>query len=176
MTLTLRSPAFEPGTPIPARFDHERDSSFSLAAAPGQVLDGAGEIFAWQHDPQPLGDGYYTFFDNESSGKPLLPYSRAITVKLDLWSRTATLVGSDNQPEGLSAPAEGNAETTLFGDRFVGWGTLPYFSEFDPSGHLILNAEFPAGVNSYRAYLLPWNPGGFGFPGSDSGFLDLGDR
>jgi len=24
MTLTLRSPAFEPGTPIPARFDHER--------------------------------------------------------------------------------------------------------------------------------------------------------
>ena len=32
MTLTLRSPAFEPGTPIPARFDHERgDLSPALA-------------------------------------------------------------------------------------------------------------------------------------------------
>src|SRR5438270_3090086 len=29
-------------------------SSFSVAAAPGQVLDSAGEIFAWQHDPEPL--------------------------------------------------------------------------------------------------------------------------
>ena len=25
-----------------------------------------------------------------------------------------------------------------------------------------LNAEFPAGVNTYRAYLLPWPPHGFG--------------
>ena len=32
MTLTLRSPVFEPGTPIPARFDHERgDLSPALA-------------------------------------------------------------------------------------------------------------------------------------------------
>ena len=59
-----------------------KDSSFTPAAAPGQVLDSAGEIFAWQHDPEALGDGVYTFFDNESSGTPLLPYSRAITVKL----------------------------------------------------------------------------------------------
>ena len=45
MTLTLHSPAFEPGTPIPARFDHERgDLSPALvwdgvpAAAAGLVL------------------------------------------------------------------------------------------------------------------------------------------
>jgi len=32
MTLTLRSPAFEPGAPIPARFDHEQgDQSPALA-------------------------------------------------------------------------------------------------------------------------------------------------
>jgi Arylsulfotransferase (ASST) len=133
-----------------------KDSSFTLQAAPGQVLDSAGEIFAWQHDPQPLGNDEYTFFDNESSGTPLLPTSRAITVRLNPWTHVATLLASDNQPEGLSAPSQGNAQTTGEGNLFVGWGSLPYFSEFDPQGNLLFNAEFPAGVNTYRAYLLPW--------------------
>jgi hypothetical protein len=137
-----------------------KDSSFTLQTAPGQVLDSAGEIFAWQHDPQPLGNGVYTFFDNESSGTPLLPYSRAVTVRLNPWTHVATLLSSDNQPEGLSAASQGNAQTTADGDLFVGWGALPYFSEFDPRGNLIFNAELPAGVNTYRAYLLPWNPPG----------------
>jgi len=39
-------------------------------------------------------------------------------------------------------------------------GALPYFSEFSPSGQLLFNAELPAGVNTYRAYRLPWFPGG----------------
>lgn len=128
------------------------------------MLDSAGEIFAWQHDPEALGHGLYTFFDDDAStGAPLLPYSRAVYVQLDLRTRAATLVASDNQPEGLSAFATGNAQTTLTGDLFVGWGTLPYFSEFSPFGQLLFNAEFPAGVSTYRAYLLPWQPGGFGF-------------
>ncbi|HSZ71010.1 MAG TPA: arylsulfotransferase family protein [Solirubrobacteraceae bacterium] len=144
-----------------------KDSSFTLQAAPGQTLDSANEIFAWQHDPEALGNGEYTFFDNDSSGTPLLPYSRAITVKLNPWTKVATLVASDNQPEGLSAASQGNAQTTADGDLFVGWGALPYFSEFDPQGNLIFNAELPAGVNTYRAYLLPWNPGGG--PGGNGG-------
>jgi uncharacterized membrane protein YgcG len=141
-----------------------KDSSFTLQAAPGQTLDSADELFSWQHDPEAIGNDEYTFFDNESSGTPNLPYSRAITVKLNEWSHTATLVASDNQPAGLSAPSQGNAQTTAEGNLFVGWGSLPYISEFDPQGNLLFNAEFPAGVNTYRAYLQPWNP-----PGSGSG-------
>jgi Arylsulfotransferase (ASST) len=45
-----------------------RHSSFTLSAAPGQVLDRDGKIFAWQHDPEAIGGGTYTFFDDESSG------------------------------------------------------------------------------------------------------------
>ena len=37
-----------------------KDSSFQLQAAPGQSLNDAGEIFAWQHDPEPLGHGVYS--------------------------------------------------------------------------------------------------------------------
>jgi hypothetical protein len=137
-----------------------KDSSFAIKAAPGQVLDSAGEAFAWQHDPEAVGRDTYTFFDNESSGTPELPYSRAITVRLNERARTATLVASDDQPEGLSAASQGNAQTTHNRDLFVGWGILPYISEFSPSGRLLFNAEFPAGVNTYRAYRLPWPPGG----------------
>ena len=137
-----------------------KDSSFTLEAAPGQVLDSADEIFAWQHDPEAIGHDEYTFFDNESSGTPLLPYSRAVTVKLDERKHVATLIASDDQPEGLAAASQGNAQTTRDGDLFVGWGALPYFSDFDPAGQLIFNAEFPTGVNTYRAYLLPWHERG----------------
>jgi hypothetical protein len=140
-------------------------SSFTLQAAPGQTLDSASEIFAWQHDPEALGHGVYTFFDNESSGTALLPSSRAVTVRLNPWNHTATLLASDNQPEGLPAPSQGNAQTTSEGNLFVGWGALPYFSEFNRFGQLVFNAEFPAGVNTYRAYLLPWGDSRFGFPG-----------
>jgi Arylsulfotransferase (ASST) len=139
-----------------------KDSSFTLEAAPGQVLDAAGEIFAWQHDPQALGNDVYTFFDNESAGTPELPYSRAVTVRLNPWTKVATLVASDNQPEGLVAASQGNAQTNIDGNLVVGWGALPYFSVFNPYGGLVFNAEFPVGVNTYRAYQFPW-PGSPGF-------------
>jgi hypothetical protein len=136
-------------------------SSFTLRAAPGQSLDNAGEIFAWQHDPEAIGHNEYTFFDNESAGTPEFSVSRAVTVKLDTRRRVATLIASDDQPEGLVAASQGNAQTTPDGGLFVGWGALPYFSEFDPSGRLVFNAEFPTGVNTYRAYVIPWRPGSF---------------
>ncbi len=133
-----------------------KDSTFREVAAPGQTLDSAGEIFAWQHDPEQVGPDTFTFFDNDSAGTPLLPYSRAVTVRLDFRTRVATLIRSVAQPEGLSAASQGNAETTRNGDLFVGWGALPYFSEFSRSGMLLFNAEFPAGVNTYRAYQSRW--------------------
>jgi hypothetical protein len=142
-----------------------KDSSFKVKAAKGQVLDSVGEIFAWQHDPEGHGNGIYTFFDNDAAGTANtstntlvdLPYSRAVTVKLNFRTHVATLIKSDNQPEDLSAPSQGNAQLLRGGNLFVGWGALPYFSEFSPSGKLTFNAQFPAGFNTYRAYRLPWN-------------------
>ena len=134
-------------------------SSFAVRAAPGQSLDNAGEIFAWQHDPEAIGHDEYTFLDNESAATPEFSVTRAVTVKLDERSRVATLVASDNQPEGLVAPSQGNAQTTPNGDVLTGWGALPYVSEFDRAGRLVWNAQFPTGVNTYRAYVLPWGRG-----------------
>jgi hypothetical protein len=54
----------------------------------------------------------------------------------------------------------GHAQTTPGGNLFVGWGALPWISEFSPSGRLLYSARLPAGVSTYRAYLLPWPPAG----------------
>ncbi len=136
-----------------------KQSTFKLKAAPGQVLDKAGEIFAYEHDPEAVGPGRYTFFDDESADtSSLLGQSRAVVVRLDLAHRTAILVRSYDQPEGLVASAQGSAQTTRNGDLFVGWGMLPYLSEFSPDGRLLFNARLPAGVSTYRAYRLPWHP------------------
>ena len=139
-------------------------SSFTLRAAPGQQLNDAGDITAWQHDPEPLGNGYYSLFDNESAGTANtgagavseLPYSRIVVVRLDVRDHTATLVRADNQPAGLLASSQGNAQPERTGQTFVGWGSLPYLSEFDRSGAVVFSAEFPAGVNTYRAYRFSW--------------------
>jgi hypothetical protein len=131
-------------------------SSFTLKAAPGQSLDDANEIFAWQHDPESLGDGRYTIFDDESAGTPEYDVSRVVTVQLNQRAHTATLVSSVNQPEGLVASSQGNAQTTPGGSLVVGWGALPYFAQFNRSGRLVFNAEFPTGVNTYRAFEFPW--------------------
>ena len=156
-------------------------NNFNIVAAPGQVLNKAGVITAWQHDFESQGNGIYTFFDNESAGvantgvdaTAQFGLSRAVTVKLDQRTHTATLINSFNQPEGLTAPSQGNSQRTAEGNTVVGWGSLPYWSEFSPSGQLLYNAQFPTGVNSYRAYLLPWNPssssGGHGGPGYHPG-------
>ncbi|WP_377272875.1 arylsulfotransferase family protein [Peterkaempfera sp. SMS 1(5)a] len=141
-----------------------KDSSFKLTTAPGQVLNSAGRFFAWQHDPQPLGNGLYTVFDNESAGLANsgagavseLPYSRVVTFRLDPRTHRATLLRTTDQPDGLTAPSQGNAQTLRNGDLVVGWGSLPYVSEFSPSGKLLFHARFPEGVNTYRAYRFDW--------------------
>jgi hypothetical protein len=141
-----------------------KDSSFKLQAAPGQSLNDAGAIFAWQHDPEALGHGVYSFFDNESAGELNLgtdvssefPVSRVVKVKLDLHDHTATLLQSFDQPQSLEASSQGDGQPLPGGGAFVGWGNLPYVSEFGGDGQLLWSAKFPTGVNSYRAYLQPW--------------------
>ena len=161
-------------------------SSFKLVAAPGQSLNNAGEIFSWQHDPEQVGPDEYTVFDNESAGvantgagsTSEFNEARVVTIKLNQWNHTATLVASDNEPQGVVATSQGNGQRLPNGGELVGWGILPDVSEFDASGNLVFNAEFPTGVNTYRAYLLPWNPRGWGHggPGGPGGSGSTSDN
>jgi hypothetical protein len=149
-------------------------STLTQRAAPGQTLNSYGDLFAYEHDPQYVGNNRYWLFDDESAqaggqtstgGFPAngLPYSRAVEVQVNTFARTATVIASRNQPEGLTAFATGGVQPLPNGDLVVGWGTLPYVSIYDQAGNLIYNAEYNGGLSSYRAYLFNWPPAPVGW-------------
>jgi len=81
-------------------------SSFTLRAASGQVLDSAGKIFAWQDDPESLGNGLYTC-RQRVDGKLAAARQPGGLRQAELRPRPPSLVASDNQPEGLAAASQG---------------------------------------------------------------------
>ena len=92
-------------------------------------------------------------------GHPSCPYSRAVTVKLD--PRTP-----HRHADRVRRPARG-ARRGLAGQRpddratatCSSAGERCRTSRSSTAGGLVFNAEFPTGVNTYRAYLLPWHSG-----------------
>ena len=112
---------------------------------------GPGTTFNYQHDARRQADGTLTIFDDGAGPGP----SRAIVLRLDETAMTATLVREYAQPQGLFATSQGNMQILPNGDVFVGWGSLPHFSEFSGDGKLLINATFTAS-QSYRDYRFPW--------------------
>src|SRR5712691_148987 len=50
----------------------------------------------------------------------------------------------------------GNAQVLPNGNVVVGWGGLPYVTEFRRGGGIHFDARLPAGGQNYRAFRLPW--------------------
>ncbi len=147
-------------------------AAYDVAARTGKVrwrLAGKRSSFAiaptvrpaWQHDARRQSDGTITFFDNGASPS-VHTQSRAIQLALDMQSMSAKLVRAVTHPAPLVAGSQGNLQTLAGGNWLVGWGEVPYVSEFAASGQLLFDAHLPAGYESYRAYRLPWvgRPGG----------------
>ena len=141
-----------------------KHSTFAVKAAPGQKLDSAGEIFAFQHDPEALGSNVYTVFDDESDGQSTLySSSRAVTISLDLATGTATLIESVNQPEGLTAGATGSAQTTktaTCSSAGAGCPTSPSSARQEscystPSSPTAWTPTAPTGCRGIRAASVP---------------------
>ena len=60
---------------------------------------------------------------------------------------TATLRRSYTHPAGLAAANQGSMQVLPDGRVLVGWGNLPYFSEFAADGTLLLDGQFPVGTS-----------------------------
>jgi len=116
---------------------------------------GPGTGTAWQHDPRELTGGEISIFDNGSF--PTEHHqSRAIVIKLNQQTHTATLVTRLTHAPALLAESQGNMQALANGDWFVGWGQVPDFSEFSPEGKLLFDAHFPATTQSYRDFRFAW--------------------
>jgi hypothetical protein len=123
--------------------------------------------FALQHDARVQPDGTLTLFDNVAEDLPARGReSRGMTLELDREVGTASLVREFEHPDGILSATQGSMQALESGGAFVGWGGLhPLFTEFDRDGRPVFDARFRAkGVETYRAYRMPWRAEGDGRP------------
>ena len=116
---------------------------------------GPGTVFHWQHDARRLAEGTISIFD-DGAAPPLEKHSRAIVLRLDMSAHRATLARVYVHPAGLLAPHQGNAQVLPDGHVFVGYGGLPYFTEFSRDGKVLFDAHVSDKGDSYRAYRFQW--------------------
>ena len=117
---------------------------------------GAGTRFAWQHDARHHDEGrLISIFDNRAT-PPVAPTSRVLVIALDRRARYAKLVREYSHPRRLLAPFMGNAQLLRNGNVVVGWGALPYITEFHRDGGVRFDARLPQGTMNYRAFRFPW--------------------
>jgi Arylsulfotransferase (ASST) len=123
---------------------------------------GKGVRFAWQHDARWHSTSTISLFDN-GAAPPVEKFTRVLVLHIDRTAKRVTLVRTYVHPKHLLVPFEGNAQFLPDGHVFVGWGALPYFSEFDARGHVVLDAYFGHGTpplkdaDSYRAFRYVWH-------------------
>lgn len=139
---------------------------YQVSGATGQVLwelggktssftMGPGTSTAWQHDATMLANGDISIFDN-GAVPAVEKQSRGVVVAINGTTHTATLVSQVTHTPGFLAGSQGNYQVLANGDAFIGWGPVPDFSEFSPSGQLLFDAHMPTGDEAYRAYRFAW--------------------
>ncbi|HEX4110381.1 MAG TPA: arylsulfotransferase family protein [Solirubrobacteraceae bacterium] len=114
-----------------------------------------GAHMAWQHDAQMLPNGAITIFDDET--RPgVYNESRAIELAVNTHTRTASILASFKHPTSITSATQGSTQLLPNGDWMVGWGQVPYFTEFAPDGHVLFDGHLPFASASYRARVAPW--------------------
>ena len=116
---------------------------------------GPGTRTTFQHDARRHRDGTITIFDNGNVNR--VDQSRGIVVEVDEDKMSASLVREYTHPDRLLSDTQGNVQELPKGNVFVGWGSAPFFSEFNHHGELLFHAAFPTEGETYRAFRLPWS-------------------
>src|SRR5205085_4883278 len=125
--------------------------NWRLGGRQSNFKPGSGASTAWQHDPRPLVDGDISIFDNGAS-PAVRGQSRGIVLRLDPVHRHVKLVSQLTHAPGLLADSQGNMQALENGNWFLGWGQVPYFSEYGPAGTLLFDAHLPGHTQSYRSF------------------------
>ena len=129
---------------------------WTLGGKQSSFTESPGAATAFQHDARPAGPNAYSVFDN--GGSPQIhAQSRGVVLAIDPQTRTVSVASQYLHPGApLFAESQGDMQALPNGDWFVGWGQVPYLSEFSAAGTLLFDASMPAGYESYRALRFPW--------------------
>jgi Arylsulfotransferase (ASST) len=136
---------------------HSGAIHWRLGGSHSSFKQGAGTRFYWQHDAEFQPDGLISVFDN-GSDPPKEKQSRGLLLRPDLAGHTVTLAKQlVNPSKTLLASSQGNTLSLPGGDWLMGYGGLPNFTEYDASGHVLLDGTLGKNVQDFRTYLAPWS-------------------
>jgi hypothetical protein len=125
---------------------------------------GPGTRTYWQHDAEWQPGGDISVFDN-GADPAMEKQSRGLLLDPDLQTHTVTLAKQFTNPtKTLLATSQGDMLTLPGGDWLMGYGGLPNFTEYDPSGHVLLDGTLGKNVQDFRTYLYPWSGQAPGVP------------
>jgi hypothetical protein len=130
--------------------------AWTLGGKRSSFAMGPGATFWFQHHITPLNASTVSIFDDGGAPPQKEKQSRGILLDLDTSAMRATLKKAYTHPAGLAAANQGSMQVLADGRVLVGWGNLPYFSEFAAGGTLLVDGQFPVGDQSYRAFTASW--------------------
>lgn len=125
----------------------------------------SGAEFSWQHDARFLPNNLISMFDDNSDDSSVPgPPSHGLILKLDFVKMAARVHRSYYHDPNIIVASQGNVQSLSNGNKFVGWGQSPYFSEYKKAGNtevnpalnLLYDAQMPGSNYSYRAYKNNW--------------------
>ncbi len=125
-----------------------KNSSFTIPAA---------DQFAFQHNVLLLANDRVTVYDDHccailGGGKfaPPTGPSRGLELQLDTTHHTASLVHQYTHGANFDSAFTGSMQLIPGGNALVGWGSLPFFTEYSAAGKMLLDAVWPTPDLSYR--------------------------
>ncbi len=125
---------------------------------------GPGVKFYWQHDANFQPGGRISVFDN-GSDPPEEKQSRGLLLDVDFGARVVRLERQlVNPSQTLLASSQGNTSALPGGNWLLGYGGLPNFTEFDGSGHVLLDGTLGPEVQNFRTSLGQWSAQAPGAP------------
>ncbi len=136
---------------------HSGTINWRLGGSHSSFKQGSGTHFYWQHDAEWQPGGLISVFDNGST-PPKEKQSRGLLLEPNVAAHTVTLKRAYTNPSRtLLAASQGNTLSLPGGDWLMGYGGLPNFTEYDSSGHVLLDGRLGKNVQDFRTYLAPWS-------------------
>jgi hypothetical protein len=135
-----------------------------LGGAHSSFKLGPGTRFYWQHDAEWQPGGLISLFDN-GSDPPKEKQSRGLLLDPNSSTHTVTLVKQFVNPsKTLLAESQGDTLGLPGGNWLMGYGRLPNFTEYSPSGHVLFDATLGPEVQDFRTYFSAWSAQAPGAP------------
>ena len=130
---------------------------WTLGGRHSSFTQSPGTRFDFQHDAAWQPGGRVSLFDNGYVVAHDTP-SRGIVLDPDISAHVVRLVKRFANPANdLQTMSQGDLLRLPGPNWLVGYGGIPNFTEFDDSGHVLLDGALGPFVESYRTYLAPWS-------------------